>query len=72
MTLDQMRTRMNEYFSKFTPESFCKMLEEKYGLKEIVRFEKGVVSEGLPMSTPSYNGGNSLFSDNDESYGVAA
>lgn len=72
MTLSQIRTRMNEYFNKFTPESFCKMLEEKYGLKEIVRSEEGVVSEGLPTSTPSYNGGSSLFSDNDESYGVAA
>ncbi len=67
-----MRTRMNEYFSKFTPESFCKMLEEKYGLKEIVMSEEGFIGEGLPMTTPSYNGDNSLFSDNDESYGVAA
>ena len=36
---------MNEYYSRFSPESFCEMLEKKYGLKEIIISEEGLISE---------------------------
>lgn len=32
--IDDGRRRMKEYFSQYTPEEFCNMLESKYGLKE--------------------------------------
>ena len=35
MNLEEMRRRMKEHLDSFTPEAFCDMLENKYGLKRV-------------------------------------
>ena len=72
MTLEEMRKRMNEYYSRFSPESFCEMLEKKYCLKEISISEEGLISEIADDSRHFYCGENFLFSLNDSYYGDVA
>ncbi len=70
--LEKMRIAMKKYFDSFTPEAYCKMLEEKYGFKEIVDSKENEAYEYLNVSTPSCDTCVRVFSEESKFYGVAA